>query len=73
MHLEGYVVENLDVIVYLEKPNLKEYKILMANHIKALTHASYVNVKATTLEKQGLIGSGLGVASEAVVLIRKKD
>lgn len=73
VHLEGYVVENLDVIVYLEKPNLKEYKILMANHIKALTHASYVNVKATTLEKQGLIGSGLGVASEAVVLIRKKD
>lgn len=73
VELEGYVVENLDVIVYLEKPNLKDYKIQMANHIKLLTHANYVNVKATTLEKQGLIGSGLGVASEAVVLIRKQS
>ncbi len=69
---QQYLVENIDVIIYLEKPNLKNYKKQMAQNIKALTACSYVNVKATTLEKQGIIGKGYGIASEAVCLIRKK-
>ena len=68
---KGYIIENIDVIIYLEKPNLKNYKRLMASNVKELTGCSYVNVKATTLEKKGLIGNGLGIASEAVVLIKK--
>lgn len=68
----NYVVENIDVIIYLEKPNLKNYKKLMAQNIKNLTNCAYVNVKATTLEKQGLIGKGFGIASESVCLIRSK-
>lgn len=67
----NYCVENIDVIIYLEKPNLKNYKKQMASNIKKLTNCNYVNVKATTLEKKGLIGQGLGIASEAVVLIKK--
>ena len=64
-------IENIDVIVYLEKPNLKDYKRLMAKNIKELTGCTFVNVKATTLEKKGLIGRGEGIASEAVVLVKK--
>lgn len=68
---KGYQIENIDVIIYLEKPNLKNYKRQMASNVKKLTGCSFVNVKATTLEKKGLIGNGLGIASEAVVLIKK--
>lgn len=67
----GYHIQNIDVIIYLEKPNLKEYKIRMAKHIQQLTNCAYINVKATTLEKKGLIGNGFGIASEAVTLIKK--
>lgn len=71
LNLKEYEIENIDIIIYLEKPNLKNYKVQMAQNIKQLTKCSYVNVKATTLEKKGLIGQGLGIASEAVVLIKK--
>lgn len=68
----GYVVENIDVIIYLEKPNLKDYKMQMAKNIKQLIQCQFINVKATTLEKKGLIGNGYGIASEAVTLIKRK-
>lgn len=68
----GYIVQNIDVIIYLEKPNLKNYKVQMANNIKQLTNCQFVNVKATTLEKKGLIGNGYGIASEALTLIKGK-
>lgn len=72
MNEAGYEIQNLDLIIYLEKPNLKNYKVQIAKNIKELTNCSFVNVKATTLEKQGLIGNGFGIASEAVVLIKRK-
>lgn len=68
---QNYVIENIDVLIYLEKPNLKDVKVKMAQNIKQLTHCNYVNVKATTLEKKGLVGRGEGIACEAVVLIKK--
>ena len=68
---ENYTIENIDIIIYLEEPNLKNYKVQMAKNIKQLTNASYVNVKATTLEKKGPIGAKEGIASEAVILIKK--
>lgn len=71
LNKENYTIENIDVIIYLEEPNLKNYKVQMAKNIKELTNASYVNVKATTLEKKGLIGAKEGIASEAVILIKK--
>ncbi|MBS5852407.1 MAG: 2-C-methyl-D-erythritol 2,4-cyclodiphosphate synthase [Staphylococcus sp.] len=71
LNKESFVIENIDIIIYLEKPNLKDYKIEMAKNIKKLTNCNYVNVKATTLEKKGLVGTGEGIASEAVVLIKK--
>lgn len=68
---ENYQIENIDIMIYLEEPNLKNYKIKMAQNIKKLTNAKYVNVKATTMEKKGLVGNKEGIASEAVILIKK--
>ena len=73
MKQQKYVVNNIDAIIYIEKPNLKNYKQLMANNIKILTECDYVNVKATTMEKKGLIGNGEGIGCEVVCLLKKKD
>lgn len=64
-------IKNIDAIIYIEKPNLKKYKTQMASNIKRLTNCEYVNVKATTMEKQGLVGNNLGIGCEVVCLIEK--
>lgn len=68
---EGYKIINIDIMIYLEKPNLKNYKKLMVNNLQKLLNCEYINVKATTLEKQGLIGTNQGIGVETVVLIQK--
>lgn len=67
------VVRCVDAIIYIEKPKLKNYKNKMALNIKALTNALYVNVKATTMEKCGLVGEELGIGCEAVCLLTDKS
>ena len=69
----GYQINNIDIMVYLEKPKLKQYISLMeeniANILKICSHD--VSIKATTFEKKGPIGSNEGIACEAYVLIKK--
>lgn len=71
---KSYEIVNLDTIVYLEKPNLKNYKPEMAKQIASLLGINHyqVNVKATTTEQKGLVGKGEGIGAEAVVLLKKK-
>jgi len=71
---KGYKVCNIDLTVYLEKPNLKPYKEQMKNNIASLLHISsdLVNVKATRGEGLGYIGRGEGISAEAVILIKKE-
>ncbi len=68
-----YQINNIDVIIYLEKPNLKNYKREMAKNISYHLGISdsIVNVKATTMEKKGVIGNQEGIASEAIVLLKQ--
>lgn len=68
-----YEVNNLDVIVYLEEPNLKQHKLTMSKNIANELDISLdkVNVKATTMEKCGVIGNKEGISSEAIVLLKK--
>lgn len=68
---EKYKIVNIDIIIYLEKPNLKNYKKLMVKNLQEILQCEYINVKATTLEKQGLIGTNQGIGVETVVLIQK--
>ena len=71
----NYEIINIDSIIYLEKPNLKNYKISMKENISNILgiSSSMVNVKATTMEQKGLVGSGDGIGAETVILIRKTN
>lgn len=71
---EGYKVSNLDLTIYLEKPNLKDYKVKIKNniaHILAI-NSHQVNVKATRREGLGYIGRGEGISAEAVILLKSQ-
>ena len=69
----GFNIVNIDSIIYLEKPNLKNYKKQMKENIANILEIdpSLVNVKATTMEEKGLVGSGDGIGAETVVLIKR--
>ena len=69
----GYEIANIDMMIYLQKPNLKEYKSLIAQNLKKVLNTQSVNVKATTLEKQGLIGTCKGIGTETFILIKKQS
>ncbi len=71
---KSYEIVNIDTIVYLEKPNLKNYKLEMAKQMAELLGINnyQVNVKATTTEQKGLVGKGEGIGAEAIVLLKKK-
>ena len=70
---EGYVVGNVDVTIICQRPKLKDYIEQMrqnvARHLKV--DADCVNIKATTTEKLGFEGEGLGISSHAVACIEK--
>ena len=72
--IAGYRVENIDVTMIAQKPKLKEYIPKMITNIAADLglHPNQVNVKATTEEKMGFTGEGLGMACHAVCLLTKK-
>lgn len=71
----NYEIVNIDSIIYLEKPNLKKYKNQMVLNIQkelGLDNGK-VNVKATTMEKKGLVGKGEGIGAEAITLIKYRS
>lgn len=64
-------IKCIDAIIYIEKPKLEKYKQQMALNIKNITKAQFVNIKATTMEKEGLVGEEKGIGCEAVCLVEK--
>jgi len=70
----GYEINNMDILIYLEKPNLVKYKPLMREKIASLLHTDIhnVNVKATRKEGLGYIGEGKAIEAECVVLLIRK-
>ena len=71
---KGYYVENIDCTIIAQRPKLAPYIPLMKQRLAeaAGLDADCVNVKATTEEKLGFTGEGLGIACHAVALIEKK-
>ena len=69
----GYRVSNIDVAMIAQKPKLKEHiPQMMQNIADALKiPVSRVNVKATTEEKLGFTGEGLGMSCHAVCLLEE--
>ncbi len=70
----GFLVNNVDSTVILERPKLKRYMHEMALNISKALNISEdrVNVKAKTNEGMGFIGHNEGIAAFAVVTIRDK-
>ena len=69
----GYRVGNVDVTMIAQKPKLKDYiPRMMENIAQDLgVEVSRINVKATTEEKLGFTGEGLGMACHAVCLLEE--
>jgi 2-C-methyl-D-erythritol 2,4-cyclodiphosphate synthase len=70
---KGYELVNADCTIIAQKPKMAPYIEQMRARIAQLLEADVeqINVKATTTEKLGFTGRGEGIASQAVVLLKK--
>lgn len=70
----GYIVNNIDVTVVAQRPKLAGFIPQMEQNLAETLQITVddVNVKATTTEKLGFEGEGLGISAYAVCSIRKK-
>ena len=69
----GYRISNVDVTMIAQRPKLKPHIEQMMENIASdlQIHISQVNVKATTEEKLGFTGEGLGMSCHAVCLLEE--
>ena len=69
----GYRVSNIDVTMIAQRPKLKDHIPQMVQNIAGAVGiaADRVNVKATTEEKLGFTGEGLGMSCHAVCLLEE--
>ena len=70
---KGYKAHNVDVTLIAQKPKLKDYIPQMILNIAQdlQIDGEQVNVKATTEERLGFTGEGLGMACHAVCLLEE--
>ena len=74
MDEKGYKINNIDSLVIIEKPRLRDYIDQMRANIANVLNTSVenVNVKATCSEKMGFIGKSEGAVAQAIVMLIKK-
>ena len=67
----GYTVGNVDATVIAQRPKLAPHIPEMRKKLASVMQVeeSAVNVKATTEEKLGFTGEGLGISAHAVALL----
>ncbi|MFL2543109.1 MAG: 2-C-methyl-D-erythritol 2,4-cyclodiphosphate synthase [Alphaproteobacteria bacterium] len=66
-----YFIANLDINFICEKPNINKYRKKMISKISSILKIpeKIISIKATSNEKIGFIGDGLGIAAESIVQI----
>lgn len=69
LHEKGWLVNNVDCTLILEKPKMKPYIDGMINRLSELLQIdhSQMAIKAKTNEKMGFVGRGEGIAATAIV------
>ena len=74
MDLAGYIINNMDATVLLEKPMLAPYIPSMKENISSILDCSMdkVNIKATRGESLGYIGRQEGAQAQCVVMLKKR-
>ncbi len=72
---KGYEVGNVDATVIAQRPKLASYIPQMKENISKVLNVNpdQVNVKATTEEKLGFTGEGLGISANAVCLLVERE
>ncbi len=70
-----YHIENVDATVIAQRPKLMTYIPSMRRNLAEMMgiDEGQVNIKATTEERLGFTGEGLGMAAHAVALIEKAE
>jgi len=70
----GYNIINIDSTVVAQRPKLRPYIDNMRHNIASALDIplSCISVKATTTEKLGFEGEGLGISAQAVCIIDSK-
>ena len=74
MKQKGYEIGNIDATVIAQAPKMAPHiETMRKNLAKVLdTDVSCVSIKATTEEKLGFTGEGLGISAHAVCLLVEK-
>ncbi len=69
----GYKIGNVDATVIAQAPKMSPYILQMRENIAAAldTSVDNISVKATTEEKLGFTGEGLGISAHAVCLLER--
>ncbi len=70
----GYIVTNIDTVIIAEAPKIGPHIAAMKEKLAEVLGlpGSAIGIKATTHEKLGDIGKGLGIAAHAVCLLSPK-
>lgn len=71
---EGYQVGNIDATIIAQDPKMLPYIDNMKNNIASRLNISInqLNIKATTEEKLGFTGQGLGISAQAICFLLKR-
>ena len=73
MNEKGYKIGNIDATVIAQAPKMAPHIEKMRENIANIlnTDIENISIKATTEEKLGFTGEGLGISSHAVCLLEK--
>lgn len=71
----GFSIVNIDSTIIAQAPKMKPWIPQMRANIALACgiNVSSVSVKATTEEKMGFTGEGLGIAAQAIALVEKNN
>lgn len=69
----GYIVNNVDIFVSLEKPKLKDYILKMRENVASIleTNINQVSIKAGTNEGCGEVGKGEAIEATSMIMLKK--
>ena len=72
---KSFYIVNLDINFICEKPNISKYRKQMIKKISSILQIpeKIISIKATSNEKIGFIGDGLGIAAESIVQISNEN
>jgi len=73
--MKGYLINNIDVNIIVQKPKIQKYKKKITNCIAKICKVlpSQINIKGKTTEKLGVIGREKAIACEVIASVIKND